>query len=218
MIQSNEKTVGDRLATFIEHTGLNKAQFAKRADMDYAHLFRILKGEAEPGIDSIRKITEAFPELSLNWLIGNVRDMLNPSAKDYDALRNINLWNMSKIFSAASVIELFQREFAEWKMLKTKMMSLEIHDESFKQTLFGILGMMQHERRNLVITFSRIRQSDEGMLSKDVVPEGVEIDDAEQIHIQTLETQIERFIDFEKNSLSQQLHNQFLEKQNGNTY
>ena len=56
MIQSNEKTVGDRLATFIEHTGLNKAQFAKRADMDYAHLFRILKGEAEPGLDSIRKI------------------------------------------------------------------------------------------------------------------------------------------------------------------
>ena len=78
--------------------------------------------------------------------------------------------------------------------------------------------MMQHERRNLVITFSRIRESDEGMLSKDVVPEGVEIDDAEQIHFQTLEKQIERFIDFEKNSLSQQLHKQFLEKQNGNTY
>lgn len=71
---NNEKMLGEKLATFIEHTGLNKSQFAKRVNMDYAHLFRIIRGDTNPGIDSLRKITEAFPKFSLNWLIGSAME------------------------------------------------------------------------------------------------------------------------------------------------
>jgi len=68
-------TLGQRLEHFLKLMEISKAKFCRRAGLDQAHLYRIIKGKTEPGLETITKFVKAFPFLSLNWLITGSGDV-----------------------------------------------------------------------------------------------------------------------------------------------
>ena len=68
-------TLGQRLEHFLKLIEISKAKFCRRAGLDQAHLYRIIKGKTEPGLETITKFVKAFPFLSLNWLITGSGDV-----------------------------------------------------------------------------------------------------------------------------------------------
>lgn len=59
----------NRLSLLIKDHGLNQKEFAKISNVDVAIICRILKGETEPNVKTLRKIAETT-NTSVNWLLG----------------------------------------------------------------------------------------------------------------------------------------------------
>lgn len=65
----------DRIKQLIQREGLNQAQFALRVNIQSSTLSHALSGRNEVSKDIILKIHQAYPAVSINWLMFGEGDM-----------------------------------------------------------------------------------------------------------------------------------------------
>ena len=68
-----------RIKQVMEYKQLSPAQFAEIIEINRSNLTHIFSGRNQPSLDLARKILTAFPDISTEWLIMGVGDMLNES-------------------------------------------------------------------------------------------------------------------------------------------
>ena len=106
--------LGKRLAYYIKKKGLNKTEFTKIVKMDYAHLHRIIKGQSEPGMETLKKILNQFPDLSLNWLVSGKGDSYEPTQEEMYELDELHVLTTERDLSPISCLNNYLKEQFEW--------------------------------------------------------------------------------------------------------
>jgi DNA-binding XRE family transcriptional regulator len=66
----------DRIRLLMEYKELTSTQFADTIDVPRAVISHIIGGRNKPSLDVVIKIASAFPEISKEWLLSGVGEML----------------------------------------------------------------------------------------------------------------------------------------------
>ena len=146
---SNQTKSGHRLGTFIESLGISKKEFTRRTGLDYAHLHKITTGSNDPGFETCCKISEAYPELSLTWLITGEGEMKNISREERNDIQRVKAWRDENTTDTSAVLYLFKTEQQDNKSLISSLRHKGVFDEQVIKRLKGILLELFIERREL---------------------------------------------------------------------
>ena len=116
-----KESFGDRLEYFLDLINLSKAEFCRSTGLDQAHLYRIIKGKTEPGLETITKIVKAYSFLSLNWLVTGIGEVFNQEKKYDPGSYEILEWSLNCLeycpveFEDRMYSQLFKLQHAIWK-------------------------------------------------------------------------------------------------------
>lgn len=72
-------TISDRIASLLSDKKLSAIDFSKIIQVQRSTLSHILSGRNKPSLDLVERFHNAFPELSLEWLITGVGSMYKQS-------------------------------------------------------------------------------------------------------------------------------------------
>ena len=148
-MEANQARAGHRLNQFIDSLDISKAEFSRETGLDYAHMFRITKGNGDPGFDTCSKISEAYPQLSLTWLITGIGEMKNITREERNDIKRIRKWRDENLTDASAVLYLFKAEYSDHKFLSSELRKKRVYDEQIIKRLKGILLELLIERREL---------------------------------------------------------------------
>ena len=148
-MEPKQMTAGQRLEIFRNELGITKKEFSRRTNLDNAHLYRILKGENDPGFETCMKINSAFPELSLTWLIAGEGDMRSITREERTDLEMVRQWREKNSIGLNSARHLFGEEITDSKSLSSELREKGVYDEKVIERLKGILLDLLMERREL---------------------------------------------------------------------
>ena len=148
-MEANQARAGHRLNKFIDSLGISKAEFSRETGLNYAHMFRITKGNGDPGFDTCSKISEAYPELSITWLITGIGEMGNITREERNDIQRIRKWRDENSTDASAVLYLFKAEYSDHKFLSSELREKRVYDEQIIKRLKGILLVLFIERREL---------------------------------------------------------------------
>ena len=148
-MEANQARAGHRLNQFIDSLDISKAEFSRETGLDYAHMFRITKGNGDPGFDTCSKISEAYPQLSLTWLITGIGEMENITREEKNDIQRIRKWRDENLTDASAVLYLFKAEYSDHKFLSSELRKKRVYDEQIIKRLKGILLELLIERREL---------------------------------------------------------------------
>ena len=143
------KRAGHRLKKFIDSLGISKAEFSRKTGLDYAHMHKITKGDGDPGFDTCTKISKAYPELSLTWLITGIGDMKNITREERNDIKRVRAWREENSTDTSAVLYLFKAEYSDHKLLSSALRKKSVYDEQINKKLKGILLVLFMERREL---------------------------------------------------------------------
>ena len=143
------KRAGHRLNKFIESLGISKVEFSRKTGLDYAHMHKITKGDGDPGFDTCTKISKAYPELSLTWLITGIGDMKNITREERNDIQRVRAWRDENSTDTSAVLYLFNAEYSDHKFLSSELRNKRVYDEQIIKRLKGILLELLIERREL---------------------------------------------------------------------
>lgn len=65
----NWTTIGGRIAWLCEHTGISRAEFARRTEISAPGLSHILNGRNNPDFNFVARLFTAFPNVNKEWLV-----------------------------------------------------------------------------------------------------------------------------------------------------
>lgn len=86
---NKQNSIGDRLKEWINSKELSASDFAKQLQIQRSALSHIFSGRNKPSVDVLLKIKDAYPDISLDWLItGEIVDnnkVEKPETKESDA-------------------------------------------------------------------------------------------------------------------------------------
>ena len=68
----------DRIKNVIDYSQLSSSAFADTIGISRSGLTHLLTGRNQPSLDVARKILAKFPEISTEWLIMGMGEMLRP--------------------------------------------------------------------------------------------------------------------------------------------
>ena len=145
----NQERAGQRLKQFIESLDISKAEFSRETGLNYAHMFRIINGDGDPGFDTCSKIHEAYPQLSITWLITGIGEMKNITREERNDIQRIREWRDENSTDASAVLYLFNSEYSDHKFLSSELRNKRVYDEQIIKRLKGILLELFMERREL---------------------------------------------------------------------
>ncbi len=148
-MEANQARAGHRLNQFIDSLDISKAEFSRETGLDYAHMFRITKGDGDPGFDTCSKISEAYPQLSLTWLITGIGEMENITREEKNDIQRIRKWRDENLTDASAVLYLFKAEYLDHKCISSELRKKRVYDEQIIERLKGILLVLFIERREL---------------------------------------------------------------------
>ena len=74
----------ERIKLVMEYKQLTPAQFAEAIGINRSNLTHIFSGRNLPSLELVRKILTTFPDISTEWLIMNVGNMLSSANEDFD--------------------------------------------------------------------------------------------------------------------------------------
>ena len=148
-MEANQARSGHRLNQFIDSLEISKAEFSRETGLNYAHMFRITKGNGDPGFDTCSKISEAYPQLSLTWLITGIGEMENITREEKNDIQRIRKWRDENLTDASAVLYLFKAEYSDHKFLSSELRNKRVYDEQIIKRLKGILLELLIERREL---------------------------------------------------------------------
>jgi hypothetical protein len=143
------KKAGQRLNQFIESLDISKAEFSRETGLNYAHMFRIINGDGDPGFDTCSKISEAYPQLSMTWLITGAGEMKNITREERNDIKRVRAWREENSTDTSAVLYLFKTEGADHKSLSSELRKKRVYDEQIINRLKGILLVLFIERREL---------------------------------------------------------------------
>ena len=143
------KKAGQRLNQFIDSLDISKAEFSRETGLNYAHMFRIINGDGDPGFDTCSKICEAYPELSITWLIAGRGEMKNITREERNDIQRVRAWRDENSTDASAVLYLFKAEYSDHKFLSSELREKRVYDEQIIKRLKGILLELFIERREL---------------------------------------------------------------------
>ena len=143
------KKAGQRLNQFIDSLDISKAEFSRKTGLDYAHLHRITTGNGDPGFDTCSKISEAYPQLSITWLITGMGEMKNIIREERNDIKRIRKWRDENSTDTSAVLYLFNAEYSDHKFLSSELRKKRVYDEQIIKRLKGILLELLIERREL---------------------------------------------------------------------
>lgn len=101
MVNSNE--FASRLQEIIEYYDLTASSFADKIDVQRSSISHIISGRNKPSLDFIIKTIDAFPEVSLYWLLLNKGTFPSSSTK-MDMLIEKNA-NPQDLFSEINTVK-----------------------------------------------------------------------------------------------------------------
>jgi hypothetical protein len=148
-MEANQARAGHRLNKFIDSLGISKAEFSRETGLNYAHMFRITKGNGDPGFDTCSKISEAYPELSITWLITGIGEMKNITREERNDIKRIRAWREKNSTDTSAVLYLFKAEYLDHKFISSELRKKRVYDEQIIERLKGILLVLFIERREL---------------------------------------------------------------------
>ncbi len=148
-MEANQARAGHRLNQFIDSLDISKTEFSRETGLDYAHMFRITKGNGDPGFDTCSKISEAYPELSLTWLITGIGEMKNITREERNDIQRVRSWRDENATDTSAVLYLFNAEYSDNKILSSELRKKRVYDEQIIKRLKGILLELFIERREL---------------------------------------------------------------------
>jgi len=148
-MEANQARAGHRLNQFIDSLDISKAEFSRETGLNYAHMFRIINGDGDPGFDTCSKISEAYPQLSLTWLITGIGEMENITREEKNDIQRIRKWRDENSTDASAVLYLFKAEYSDHKFLSSELRKKRVYDEQIIKRLKGILLELLIERREL---------------------------------------------------------------------
>ena len=143
------KKAGQRLNQFIDSLDISKAEFSRETGLNYAHMFRIINGDGDPGFDTCSKISEAYPQLSITWLITGIGEMKNITREERNDIKRIREWRDENSTDTSAVLYLFNAEYSDQKFLSSELREKRVFDEQIIKRLKGILLELFIERREL---------------------------------------------------------------------
>ena len=86
---NKQNSIGERLKEWINSKELSASDFAKQLQIQRSALSHIFSGRNKPSVDVLLKIKDAYPDISLDWLItGKIVDhnkVGKPETKESDA-------------------------------------------------------------------------------------------------------------------------------------
>ena len=118
-MEANQARAGHRLNKFIDSLGISKAEFSRETGLNYAHMFRIINGDGDPGFDTCSKISEAYPELSITWLITVIGEMKNITREERNDIKRIRAWREKNSTDTSAVLYLFKAEYLDHKFISS---------------------------------------------------------------------------------------------------
>ena len=145
----NQETAGHRLNQFIDSLDISKAEFVRETVLDYVHMFRIINGDGDPGFDSCSKISEAYPQLSMTWLIAGAGEMINITREERNDIKRVRAWREENATDTSAVLYLFKAEYLDHKIISSELRKKRVFDEQIIERLKGILLVLFIERREL---------------------------------------------------------------------
>ena len=148
-MEANQARAGHRLDQFIDSLEISKAEFSRETGLNYAHMFRIINGDGDPGFDTCSKIHEAYPQLSITWLITGIGEMKNITREERNDIQRIREWRDENSTDASAVLYLFNSEYSDHKFLSSELRNKRVYDEQIIKRLKGILLELFMERREL---------------------------------------------------------------------
>ena len=126
-MEANQARAGHRLNQFIDSLDISKTEFSRETGLDYAHMFRITKGNGDPGFDTCSKISEAYPQLSLTWLITGIGEMENITREERNDIQLVRAWREKRVYDEQIIkrlkgilLELFIERRELWSDLYNK--------------------------------------------------------------------------------------------------
>ena len=143
------KIAGQRLNQFIESLDITKAKFSRETGLNYGHMFRIINGENDPGFDTCSKIHEAYPQLSLTWLITGIGEMKNIKREERNDIEQVRKYREENSTDSSAVLYLFKTENSDHKSISSELRKKRVYDEQIIDRLKGILLVLFIERREL---------------------------------------------------------------------
>jgi transcriptional regulator with XRE-family HTH domain len=143
------KKAGQRLNQFIESLDISKAEFSRETGLNYAHMHRIINGDGDPGFDTCSKISEAYPQLSMTWLIAGAGEMINITREERNDIKRVRAWREENATDTSAVLSLFKAETSDHKFLSSELRKKRVYDEQIIKRLKGILLELFIERREL---------------------------------------------------------------------
>jgi len=208
------KKAGQRLNQFIDSLDISKAEFSRETGLDYAHMFRITKGNGDPGFDTCSKISEAYPELSLTWLITGIGEMKNITREERNDIQRVRSWRDENATDTSAVLYLFNAEYSDNKILSSELRKKRVYDEQIIKRLKGILLELFIERRELWSSVYEKYKNEYALTKK---PEELtEEEILEDMHgspeLRGLDEYIAAFCAVVGKSQSQQIVNEYLKK------
>ena len=148
-MEANQARAGHRLNQFIDSLDISKAEFSRETGLNYAHMFRIINGDGDPGFDTCSKISEAYPQLSITWLITGMGEMKNITREERNDIKRIRKWRDENLTDASAVLYLFKAEYLDHKCISSELRKKRVYDEQIIERLKGILLVLFIERREL---------------------------------------------------------------------
>jgi hypothetical protein len=143
------KKAGQRLNQFIESLDISKAEFSRETGLNYAHMFRIINGDGDPGFDTCSKISEAYPQLSMTWLIAGAGEMKNITREERNDIKRVRAWREENATDTSAVLYLFKAEYLDHKIISSELRKKRVFDDQIIERLKGILLVLFIERREL---------------------------------------------------------------------
>ena len=148
-MEANQARAGHRLNQFIDSLDISKAEFSRETGLNYAHMFRIINVDGDPGFDTCSKISEAYPQLSITWLITGIGEMKNITREERNDIKRIRKWRDENSTDTSAVLYLFNAEYSDQKFLSSELREKRVFDEQIIKRLKGILLELFIERREL---------------------------------------------------------------------
>lgn len=86
----------DRIKQVMEYEQMSPTAFADKININRSSLTHIFSGRNQPSLDVAKKILVAFPEISTEWLIMGMGEMLQPVSAEPEKLVTKTVDNMQQ--------------------------------------------------------------------------------------------------------------------------
>lgn len=74
-MEANTNEISDRIKAVMNKVGKNSITFSEEIGIQQSTLSHILNGRNRPSLDVVMKISQRYPEISLDWLVNGQGDM-----------------------------------------------------------------------------------------------------------------------------------------------